>query len=55
MKTKKLFKIIGLITTMIFMIACSAENKVVLDKFIAGETEVFVCPVHILDNQKIVL
>ena len=52
MKTKKLFTIIGLITTMIFMIACSTENKAVLEKFIAGETEVYVCPVHILDNQK---
>ena len=52
MKTKNVFKIIGLITTMIFMTACSTENKDVLDKFIAGELKVLVCPVHILDNQK---
>lgn len=51
MKTKNVFKTIVLITAIIFMIACSTENKAVLDKFIAGETKVLVCPVHILDNQ----
>ena len=52
MKTQNVFKIIGLITTMILMIACSSEKKVVLDKFIASKAKVLVCPVHILDNQK---
>lgn len=52
MKTKDAFKIIGLITVLTFMIACSTENKVVLEKFIIGETKVLVCPVHILDNQE---
>ena len=51
MKIKDAFKIIGLIPIIIFMTACSTENKAVLDKFIKGETKVLVCPVHILDNQ----
>ncbi|MCK4664027.1 MAG: hypothetical protein KAT68_14255 [Bacteroidales bacterium] len=52
MKTKNVLTIIGLVTAMIFVIACSNENKVVLEKFITGKTKVLVCPVHILDNQK---
>lgn len=34
------------------MISCSSENKVILDKFIIGGTQVLVGPVHILDNQE---
>ena len=37
---------------MTFLIACSDENKVVLEKFISGKTKVLVCPVHILSNQE---
>ena len=53
MKIKNIFKIIGLISIVIYMVAaCSTGNKAVLDKFIEGNTNMLVCPVHILDNQK---
>lgn len=52
MKTKNVFKINVLLTLMICMIACSSENKAVLNEFITGEYKVLVCPVHILENQK---
>jgi hypothetical protein len=51
MKTLNLFKFTGLLVAMACIMACSSENKAALDKFIAGENEVLVCPVHILDNQ----
>jgi hypothetical protein len=52
MKTKNLLIIPGWLTAMAIMIACSGEDKALLDKFVKGNSKVSVCPVHILSNQE---
>jgi hypothetical protein len=52
MKTKNRLTIIALLATLIFMVNCSSQKKVVLASFKSGKVKLLVCPVHILDNQK---
>lgn len=49
MKTKVMLLIVGLLT---ILINCSNDNKDLLGKFKSGESELLVCPVHILSNQE---
>lgn len=41
----------GFMIILMIMSSCATENKSVLEKFKAGQTKLYVCPVHVLENK----
>jgi len=52
MNTKRILTVSGFILMMIVLSGCPSENKLALEEFIAGNNQVLVSPVHLLDRQK---